>query len=98
MNVTDMLVKHFLLDKLQTTLLALNPLAIMYQLHMTIQMMFVTKTHDAVSAFETFYVAVWDHVSFEMWASFEGFVAVFLFACVGPDFCMAFGHVTVEMA
>ena len=59
--------------------------------------MFISKAHDTFSTFESFYVTVWDHVSFEMWASFEGFIAVFLFADIGTGLGMTFGHVAVEM-
>jgi len=60
MYLFDMFQKRFFLDKLLSTFLASKKGFFMDCLDMSIQMMFITKSHDALSALERFLMGMGD--------------------------------------
>ena len=54
----------FLFFELEPTCLTLYAFAEVYDLDVSIEMMFVPEVHAAVTAFVSFYVGVRDHVTF----------------------------------
>lgn len=52
----------------------------MDQLYMPIQMVLISKAHDALNTLIIFKICMGNHMSFEMRSSFKGFLASILFA------------------
>lgn len=66
MNLLHMLIVCFLFLEVEITLSTLDFLAEMDHFDVTVKVMLISKTHDAVFAFVVFDIRVRDHVSFEV--------------------------------
>jgi len=61
-----MLMIGFFFNEFQVALQALKSFAEMNNLDMPIKMMFISKTHDALTTFVIFNICVRNHVSFKV--------------------------------
>lgn len=92
-----MLVISLLFLELQPTSLALNALAEVDDLDMSIEMMFIPETHAAMRAGVTLDIRVGNHMPFQMGASFEGLPTIGFLADVLPGLAVSLPHVAIEM-